>query len=292
VKNKIKDILISLRICTEGSIYKYYPKTRDRNDIFVLKCKKSGVIFLSQTDHIDILYYQNKQKLNYLSAKNIEETKKDAYKDDKRRARQFKQFILNKKWMDFGTGAGGVLDLLSPIAREVYAVELQYNLRKMLKKIGYKVYANLNEFPEKDFEVITLFHVLEHLTEPIKTLSSIHGKLAEKGKIIIEIPHANDFLLSQFNLTSFKNFTFWSEHLILHTKESLRIFLQTAGFKNINIIGYQRYSLANHLHWLIKGKPDGHKKWKFLDNRILNKAYTGLLKKINKTDTLIAIAEK
>jgi len=42
MKNKIKYLLCKLGICNEDSIVPFYPKLRDRDDVAVLKCNKSG----------------------------------------------------------------------------------------------------------------------------------------------------------------------------------------------------------------------------------------------------------
>lgn len=292
-KNTIKNILVSLGICSEDSIVSYYHKVRDRNDISVLRCKRSGVLFLSRSDHIDATYYQKQAGFNYWwSSKDREAAKLLKYDDDARRAREFKEEIRDKRWLDFGTGVGGVLDLLHSDAKEIYAIEPQNDSLQMLREIGYKAYSSLDTCPDNDFDVITLFHVLEHLTEPLKELRAMYGKLRVGGKVIIEVPHANDFLLKTMRLKKFKDFTFWSEHLILHTQESIRVFLETAGFKNIRVIGYQRFPFANHIYWLLRGRPGGHKKWIFFNNTLVSTLYDQFLKKIDQTDTLIAIAEK
>ena len=88
-----------------------------------------------------------------------------------------------------------------------------------------------------------MFHVLEHIPYQVETLKMLKSKLKTKGKIIIEVPHAEDFLILQDELKEFKNFTFWSEHLILHTYKSLRTILAKSGFKKINIQFYQRTEL-------------------------------------------------
>ncbi|MFH0887262.1 MAG: hypothetical protein V1843_03750, partial [bacterium] len=118
------------------------------------------------------------------------------------------------------------------------------------------------------------------------------GKMAPGGKIIVEVPHANDALLSLYDSPSFKKFTFWSEHLILHTRESLAVFLQEAGFASIVISGFQRYPLANHLYWLSRQKPGGHMEWAFLKTPGIDREYAAMLAAHNMTDTLIAIAQK
>ena len=93
-------------------------------------------------------------------------------------------------------------------------------------------------------------------------------------------------------MEEFKKFTFWSEHLILHTRASLKIFLELAHFNDIVIQGFQRYPLANTLYWLKTGKPGGHITWQFLCDKELDNSWSNKLKELNLTDTLIAIAKK
>ena len=268
----------------------FYPEVRDRDDISVLKCQKSGVIFLSSSEHIKISQYQSEKDFKYWNAQDRKTAVLYGYEDTLRRFEHFKHIIAQKRWIDVGTGAGGILDYLSQISSETVAVEPQESAREALIESGYKVYPSLNEVPHEDFEVATLFHVLEHLTKPIEVLETLREKMLKGGKLIVEVPHAKDFLLSFLDLDSFKSFTFWSVHLILHTRESLRIFLEQAGFSNISIVGFQRHSVVNHLHWLAKGKPGGHIEWDHLRTNELDIAYGSMLASIDNTDTLIAVA--
>ena len=108
----------------------------------------------------------------------------------------------------------------------------------------------------------------------------------------VKIIYVNDFLLTSPNNENFKKFTLWSQHLILHTRESLYKFLNYIGLKDIQIKGVQRYPLSNHLNWLINNKGGGHKtSLSFLDNETLYEAYSNSLSKINATDTLVAIGK-
>ena len=79
---------------------------------------------------------------------------------------------------------------------------------------------------------------------------------------------------------------------MLHNRSSLSAFLSKANFKNCVTSGFQRYNLANHLHWLKEKQPSGHIKWGMLATDELDNAYSNMLEKIDMTDTLIAIAEK
>ena len=136
-----------------------------------------------------------------------------------------------------------------------------------------------------------MFHVLEHIPYQVEILKVLKSKLKSKGKVIIEVPHAEDFLIIQDELKEFKKFTFWSEHLILHTCKSLKTVLSKSGFKNINIQFYQRFNFSNHLGWFLKRKPDGQYFYKDIVNKKLEQSYNENLKQLGQTDTLIAIAE-
>lgn len=256
-----------------------------------MKCDKSGVIFLSRTDHMCTEHYSEKKHYKYHHNGDRKNSINCALEDTERRKRQFKSLIANKKWLDVGCGSGAVLEALSPFAEAAAAVEPQSLLREQLIDLGHHVYEDIGSVPADNYEIVTLFHVFEHFVNPIGELKALSEKMVSGGKIIIEVPHANDFLLSFLGNKDFKEFTLWSEHLILHTRQSLELFLKEAGFKNIIINGIQRFPLANHLHWLVKGKPGGHKEWHSLRTDELEQAYFNLLNQIDKTDTLVAIAE-
>ena len=193
--------------------------------------------------------------------------------------------------LDFGCGWGGFLKNIKE-SKSLSGVELRKecinHIRYNTKNIN--ISDDINSFNKK-FDIITMFHVLEHIPYQVETLKLIKKKLKNKGKVIIEVPHAEDFLLLQEELKEFKNFTFWSEHLILHTYRSLKTVLAKSGFKKIKIQYYQRYNFSNHLGWFLKRKPGGHNYFKKLVSNKLNNSYCENLKTLGQTDTLIATAE-
>ena len=63
--NKIRDLLCALNICENESVIPFFPRVRDRDDVAVLKCQKSGVIFLSRSDHMERTHYENCTDLKY-----------------------------------------------------------------------------------------------------------------------------------------------------------------------------------------------------------------------------------
>lgn len=264
----------------------YADKVRDSEDVGVLVDSASGIIFLDRSDHVDIAHYEDIEGGNYWGAPTrAGALKKYAY-DDERRFKQFTSYIKDKDVVDVGCGTGGFMDLAAKETRSIVGVEPQKYVHRELSNLGYTMYPLTSDLPKHSCDVATMFHTLEHVTEPIAVLKEVKESLRPGGILIVEVPHAKDVLLS---LKTFQDFTLWSEHLILHTKESLRTFLEEAGFADIEILGYQRYPLSNHAGWLINQKPGGQNSYQELD--AVTECYNSLLVEKDKTDTIIAIAK-
>ena len=302
MKNPIFDELIKLKLISKLNLITLSNRTRDKK-IKVIKDLKTKIIFLEKyittNEYYSSLKYNDDGRKVFDKSKkkiaNVKTTSKNIktplIEDDYRRAVQFEKNLKNKDILDFGCGWGGFLRNVKNY-KSLSGIELRNEcinfIQKNIKKID--ISDNLNSF-DKKFDIITMFHVLEHIPYQIKTLKLLKSKLKNKGKIIIEVPHAEDFLILQEELKEFKNFTFWSEHLILHTYKSLKSILLKAGFKSVNIQYYQRYNFSNHLGWFLKRKPGGHNFYKEIISDSLNSSYCENLKKLGQTDTLIAIAK-
>lgn len=67
---------------------------------------------------------------------------------------------------------------------------------------------------------------------------------------------------------------------------------EQAGLKINYIKQIQRYPISNHLYWLAKGSPGGHKEWHFLDSPEMNAAYEKQLASISVCDTILGSFSK
>ena len=132
-------------------------------------------------------------------------------KSSKSRYRIFENFGKSQKILKKGVG-----------------VELNFNKIRYLNNKKITFTRNITDLDDQNFkfDTIFLFHVFEHLLYPDQILKKLKSKLKKDGNLIIEVPHANDILINKLKLKSFLNFTLWSEHLILHTKKSLKCFLE------------------------------------------------------------------
>ena len=301
MRNPIINELKKLKLISKFNLTILSNKTRDKK-IKVVKDLKSKIIFLEKyittNDYYSSLKYKDGRKVLKKSKKiilNVKTTsgniKTTVIEDGRRRATQFKKILNKKDILDFGCGWGEFLKNIKNY-KSLSGIELRKecinHIKLNIKKIS--ITDDINYYKKK-FDIITMFHVLEHIPYQVNTLKILKSKLKKGGKIVIEVPHAEDFLILQNELKKFRDFTFWSEHLILHTCKSLKTVLIEAGFKKINIQFYQRHNFSNHLGWFLKRKPDGHNIYKKMVNKKLNQSYCENLKELGQTDTLIAVAE-
>ncbi len=288
----IRETLNRIGAINENRIELLSGSTRDNPNLKVFRDLISDVIFIEDYYVGDEEYisgeYRNRAKQPSASSNQDYED----IVDSERRFKSYRQFILDKSICDFGCGAGSFIKLAQQVAMNVYGIELQQNYRNSLNAIGIKCYSSSQEI-NKSLDVISLFHCLEHLPNPTLILETLKVSLKKDGQgtLIIEVPHARDFLINNLKLQAFIDFTLWSQHLVLHTRESLRLLLSDAGFKNIVIEGVQRYSIANHLCWIANKKPGGHRsQLSILETPELVGSYENALARIDATDTLVAIA--
>ncbi|MDA9781136.1 class I SAM-dependent methyltransferase [Amylibacter sp.] len=264
--------------------------TRDVDDLDVWKDLESGVIYIDQyytgdKTYVDGLYLDD--------VADLATTKSDFERtsDLRRRFKKYIRFVAGKRVVDFGCGSGDFLRFVQSYCQEAIGIELQENYVEQLNADGIRCLNNIDTIKNGSLDIVVAWHVIEHLTDPVGTLSKLIDKIESGGQIIIEVPHANDFLLSSIECEAFKQFTLWSQHLILHTRLSLTKILEHAGFKDIRIEGVQRYPLSNHLNWLSSGLPGGHKsQLAIFETDDLINSYEASLARIDATDTLVAIA--
>ena len=285
----IRGQLLKIGAVNEENIELFAERTRDRDKLKVFRDKLSGVIFIDDYYVGDDVYSSGEYRGDGYS-RGRSQTYEDLC-DAERRFQSYKKYICSKSLCDFGCGAGDFLKLAMNVSRETHGVELQKSFAADLTDFGIPCTESIPI--GKLFDVVTLFHVLEHLPDPCKQLKNVYSHLRPDGagSIIVEVPHANDFLLEHMASQHFIDFTLWSQHLVLHTRDSLRRFLQDAGFKNVKIESVQRYGISNHLTWLKDGTPGGHKSpLSIFETPELTHAYSSALSKIDACDTLVAIA--
>ena len=272
-------------LCGAGSPAELPGRVRDNARLKVLECRKCGLVFLSSFSHINSGFYEESGMHGGLPdvARWLAETERD----DERRFRFCAPLLKGRAVLDFGCGNAGFLLKAKKTAASALGLEPEKALAAHYKKLGLRVEREISGLREK-FDLVTLFHVLEHIPEPAETLKSLKPLLRSDGRVLVEVPNSADALLRLYKSEPFSRFTYWSCHLYLFNAATLRKVARKAGYSVAYVKHVQRYPLSNHLYWLACGRPGGHEKWAFLDSPELNEAYAERLAAAGATDTIMA----
>lgn len=281
-------------LCKNKNLVTRKGSVRDDKNLKILECNSCGLVFLSSFKHIEKSFYENSKMHTTdnsiipddYAGLDISEILKTCKTDDDRRYKQYEELIVNKDILDFGCGAGGFLLNAKYRAKNCYGVELDNQYIRHYTTNNLEVIQDIDNFNKK-VDIVFMFHVLEHIDDPLKLLDKMKSKIIDGGSLIIEVPNADDALLTLYENDGFSNFTYWSPHLFLYNAQTLSDLMKMAGYKIDYIKQFQRYTLSNHLYWLSNNKPGGHQKWSFLDSEELYGSYASALGKINKCDTII-----
>ena len=88
------------------------------------------------------------------------------------------------KVLDFGSGEGEMMQAMS-LHFEVDGLEPEEGARNKCLERGMKVYAATKEIESNQFDLITMFHVIEHLYNPASELQKILLLLKPGGILLI-----------------------------------------------------------------------------------------------------------
>jgi len=167
--------------------------------------------------------------------------------------------------MDVGSGRGFMLYYLKKYYSYKRAAGIQISRNAVefsRNELGLEIFdKDLLEIPFKNaqFDVITMWHVLEHLAVPDEYIEKISGLLKERGKLIIEVPNFNSWtrMFTHMHWLSLD----LKYHLTFFTPESLTALLKRHGFTveafHTFSLEYSVFtSLQSIVSWLTKSDHD------------------------------------
>ncbi len=171
------------------------------NDYQIFRCLNCGLTFLNPQPPVAEIY-SNEKYDPFLSTKESKSLFDTAYAFARTYALDWKKRLVRRlakpggKIMDGGCGTGEFLSHIS----DDYTVEGFEPEAKASQwareKYGLNVHSgdlHSVKFDNTDFDLITLWHVLEHVPDPVKDLRRLRELLADDGKLLIALPNIRSF---------------------------------------------------------------------------------------------------
>lgn len=253
------------KICGSSSIEKLFLSidthgrhvSSSKKTFKVSECNKCKVVFLADIKINDNYYkkyyeggyYEEEQGgslINYL----LRQFRHFSY------SRKQKLMIssVNKKQitiLDIGCGGGDFLDSLDSKTFKKFGLEINKEGQELSRQKGIRTFKE--ELPKlkikEKFDVVTLWHVLEHVVDQKELLNHIRNILHKQGVLIIQTPNSKSkgFKLGRkdwFHLDS-------PRHLYLHCPESLELLAKETNFKVRKIVN-ECYDYPLDLFWSVR----------------------------------------
>ena len=152
-----------------------------------------------------------------------------------------KSYMLSKKknWisalkkegkiLDIGAGTGDFLNRFQDGNWKTYGVEPNKKARDFAAKKNLNLVQDLNDVKTANFDVISLWHVLEHIPNLEEQLKRIEALLDEKGILIIAVPNYESFDAKYYK----SNWAAWDtpRHLWHFSRSGIKAEMQKYGFE-------------------------------------------------------------
>jgi 2-polyprenyl-3-methyl-5-hydroxy-6-metoxy-1,4-benzoquinol methylase len=224
---------------------KEHLSTRDyfitRETFTIYECANCKVLFTHPFPEPDVLYSKYYKSENYLSHnKKTSDLFSVLYRTIQKINISKKLKLLEnvnqtreKKILEVGAGIGDFLAACHKLGWKCFGVEPSEQARQVAKQFNdLDLYSSMDEIGERNFSIITLWHVLEHIPNLGETILKLKNLLITSGCVIIAVPNHNSFDAKHYK-------QFWAgydvpRHLYHFNKESLISIMKSKNFELIN----------------------------------------------------------
>lgn len=169
--------------------------------------------------------------------------------------------LSSKTLLDVGCGNGYFLSEAKEVCKHCVGSEFSEHLRKFSQeKTGLVIYSDpLDVFPERDFDIITAFDVIEHIQFPVPFMQAASNLLVPGGYMLMYTPNFDSFSIKVMKEHS--SIIDGTEHVVLFNHTSLKkmgeraglevVHTETRGLDINSIIAYQHY-LGGNINTFLK----------------------------------------
>ena len=170
----------------------------------------------------------------------------------------------------------------------VAGVEPGTEYREFCASKDLEVVETLTQLSGRRFDCLISYFVLEHIDDPKAWLQDLSKYVTAGGKIVCIVPNLNEVMVKKYQDAHYDTFVWQAPHLSYFSSTALAMLFEAAGCKTTAVHNEQRYSLSNHLNWLMGIKPKRSEDFAHVTAEI-DRAYAQSLEQHDLADSLIGI---
>lgn len=202
----------------------------------LFKCGECGFARpypLPYTDESKLLVYDAEENIRFYNPKTRKiDFKSKEYQDYFKHFTQYEEFVekykIEGRHLDVGCGAGHIIYLISAKGMKSEGLEISKKLVNALKE-KFRVHCSEIKSLNKEYELITLSHVLEHVEEVVGFARELNKHTRKNGYVILSVPYLNGIIPRVLR-------TKWyglghGQHLNFFSKKSIKKLFEDSGFE-------------------------------------------------------------
>ncbi|MDD4914221.1 MAG: class I SAM-dependent methyltransferase [Methylococcales bacterium] len=186
---------IPCNLCGKRDVSVLACRSRGGGPLRTVICNCCGLVWSDPFPYEPRQFYENDYRLEY--KKTCAPKPKHVLRAGKvalTRLHKIRHLLASRQTMlDVGTGGGEFAYLLKSLGHDLYGVEpnkgyAEYSAAEyaLNLQIGFIQDAH---FTAQSFDIITIWHVLEHTEDPGFVLGILHGLLKPQGVLVVEVPN-------------------------------------------------------------------------------------------------------
>lgn len=224
----------------------------------LITCQNCQLVFyVPRPTHAELADFYNQQSYRQDYAQGVMSSQDfvtNRYQELKKIVSKYQPNLFDKPsktFLDVGCGLGDLLQM-------AIADQWQVNGTEISPKAALQAKANIRDqilvgdilslnLPEYYFDLITIYHVIEHLIDPIPILKKLKRLLKPEGILFIETPNL-DSLGAKIRGKNWSNIM-PPEHINYYSSQSLANSLTIAGFDQFKVFTNSPYKIQAVSTW-------------------------------------------
>lgn len=227
---------IPCNLCGSTDVEVIGTRDRDGHPLRTTICRRCGLVWSNPRPAEDEVrrYYSSEYRLHYKghstpSMRHVARSARGALN----RYRALVPYIKSgARILDAGAGGGEVVYVLRALGFDASGLEPDEQYARHAREVlGVPVatgFVQDAEFPAKRFDVVTMYHALEHVEDPSAILVRLRSWMVDNGVLLIEVPNVEAVCMApghRFHFAHFYNFN----------RGALEALARKAGFETVSI---------------------------------------------------------
>jgi len=208
---------IPCNLCGSTDVEVLGTRDRDGHPLRTTICRMCGLVWSNPRPGEDDVrrYYSSEYRLDYKgqstpSMRHVARSARGALN----RYRSLAPYMKSgARILDAGAGGGEVVYVLRSLGFDAAGLEPdQQYARHAREVLGVPVATGFIQdaaFPAASFDVVTMYHALEHVEDPSSILSRLRGWMVDSGVLLVEVPNVEAVCIApshRFHFAHFYNF--------------------------------------------------------------------------------------